>query len=57
MRNADELLELSKRLAPDFPYSVQDIFSFFVSLDNFDWRTLSDDTLRDLLNERMMRGY
>lgn len=57
MRTDDELWELSKKLAPEYPYSANCIFEFFSSLYFFDWRNLSEDNLRDLLNQRVAYGF
>ncbi len=57
MRTDDELWELSKRLAPEYPYSAEFIFGFISSLHFFDWRYLSEENLRDILHQRVAFGY
>lgn len=56
-RTPEELLVFAEKVAPNFPYSPKDIFNWLVSLENFDWRTLTDGCLQILLLERVVRGY
>lgn len=56
-RTPEELLELAEEFSKRYPYTKENIFNYLVSLVNFDWRSLSDDKLRELLEQRMARGY
>lgn len=57
IRTEEELWDFSKKIAPEYPYSAGFIFNWFTSLINFEWRRLSEENLKDLLNERVVRGY
>ncbi|MDT2514692.1 hypothetical protein P7D79_10750 [Enterococcus avium] len=56
-RTPEELLELTEEFSKRYPYTKENIFNYLVSLVNFNWRSLSDDKLRELLEQRMARGY